>query len=268
MDSLNLMDKVKKIQSVLNSQPGLSVDGTVVDNRLNIIKRIVNEYEDKNDFFYSLLIQIIGINLGEIYNREFRKWVGFVLDENSELIPQRTDIIFSHSNLSHTIDKIEQADRDFSVKLFEYVCDILENNKDIMLDVETLINLLDRDPQPSSSTSKGDYYYRSYNFRRLAKILKDNKTLEKSNISLDVLYQILIQTFQLNNEYVFGYLVKSEEFKQNHEAVNLELYDCYPNVFVEITNVIVKYLDKDFDILSIAKFRKNDNLLVLEKDKK
>lgn len=258
MDTSNIMDILKNIQAIIKSQPGLNVDCSIIDNRLNIIKQKVYEFENKNDFFYSMLIKLIGISLGEIYNRKFRNWIGLVLDKNEERIPQRTDIIFSRYNISDTIDKIEQADRDFSVKLFEYVCDILENNKDIMLDVETLTSLLDRDPNLYSSTLEGHYYYRLYNFSKLAKIIKANKTLEKSNISLDDVYQILIQTFQLNNEDVFVNLVKPEEFKKNHEAVNLALLECYANIFIEITNIIRKCLDKNFDRLAITKSRNNN----------
>lgn len=127
-----------------------------------------------------------------------------------------------------------------------------------MLDAEKLISLLDRDPKLSSSTLDG-HYYRSYNFNRLAKIMKENKTLEKSNISLDDVYQILIQTFQLNNEEVFGVLVKPEEFKQSHEAVNLALLECHANVFVEITSIIRKCFDENFDRLAVAKSRDYDN---------
>lgn len=260
MDALSIMDILKSIQVIINSQPGLNADGSIVDNRLSIIKRKVDEFEDKNNFFYYLLIKLISMKLSEIYNREFRNWIGLVLSENEELIPQPLSNInnFISSHLDY-IDAIQQADRDFSINLFEYVCDILENNKGIVLDVETLIRLLDRDPKLLSSTLEGAYCYRPYNFSRIAKIMKENQTLEKSNISLDDIYQILIQTFQLNNEDVFGNLVKPEEFKKNHEAIMFALLDCCANVFVEITNIIKRYLDKDFDRLAIVRLRNNDN---------
>lgn len=71
MNELSIMDTLKIIQSAINSDPGLN-DDSIVDNRLNIIKRKVDEIANKNDFFYFLIIKSIGMNLGEIYNREHR----------------------------------------------------------------------------------------------------------------------------------------------------------------------------------------------------
>lgn len=82
-----------------------------------------------------------------------------------------------------------------------------------MLDAETLIRLLDCRSELSSSTLEGQYH-QTFNFSRLARIMKDNRTLEKSNIDLDSVYQILMQTYQFDNEEVFGVLVNSEEFKK------------------------------------------------------
>ncbi len=214
MNAIKISSTLKSIQGVIYSQPGLTEDGYKIDNRLKIIKRKVNEFEYKGDFFYYLLIKLISLSLSEIYNRKFRSWMGLALSENEELIPQPlinlNNFISKHFNY---IDAIEQADRDFAINLFEYVCDILENNSGIMLDVETLIKLLDRSTELPSSNLEGQYY-QTYNFSRLAKILKDNQTLEKSNISLDDTYLILMQTCQFNNEDVFGVLVNSEEFKK------------------------------------------------------
>ncbi len=211
---LKITSILKSIQAVISSQPGLTADGYKVDNRLSIIKRKVNEYGCKDDFFYYLLIKLISMNLSKIYNRKFSDWIGLVLSENEELIPQPLSNInnFISSNFNY-IDAIQQADCEFSINLFEYVCDILESNRDIMLDAETLIRLLDRRFELSSSNLEGQHY-QTYNFSRLAKIMKENHTLEKSNISLDDTYQILMQTNQFNNEDVFGFLVNSEEFKK------------------------------------------------------
>lgn len=179
-----------------------------------------------------------------------------VLDENGKLIPQE----YGRHLTDNDIDNLHQADLYFSKSLFEYVCDILENNKEIILDSETLKYLLDRDPKPTSSAIEGHYDYRTFNYNRLTKIIKENQTLKKSNISLDNIYQILIQTFQLNNEDVFRTLVTPEEFNKNHEEVNIALLDyCYAKGFVEITNIIRKFFDKDYDRLAIAKLRNNNN---------
>lgn len=51
MDALNIMDTLKSINIVISSHPGLNFDGSIVDNRLSIIKRKVDEFKDKNDFF-------------------------------------------------------------------------------------------------------------------------------------------------------------------------------------------------------------------------
>lgn len=58
MDALDIMDILNSIQAIINSQPGVNSDNSIVDNRLSIIKRKVDEFENKNDFFYSLLIKL------------------------------------------------------------------------------------------------------------------------------------------------------------------------------------------------------------------
>lgn len=181
--------------------------------------------------------------------------MGIVLDENCQLIPQEYGRIHNDNDIAN----LHQADIDLSKSLFEYVCDILENNKDIMLDVETLKYLLDRDSKLSDLAIEGHYEYRTFNYSRLAKIIKENQTLEKSNICIEDIYQVLIQTFQLNNEDVFGNLVTPLEFKRNHEEIDLALLDCYAKVFVEITSIIRKFFDEDFDRLAIVKFRDSGN---------
>lgn len=206
MNELNFISILKTIQAVINSEPGLNEDDSIVDNRLSIIKRKVDETEDKNDFFYYLLIKVIGMNLWKIYNRDFRKYIGLVLDENCKLIPQKYGKIFTKNDTTN----LREAELDFLKSLFEYVCDILENNKDIMLDVTTLINLLDRDPGAIE-----EYYYRPFNFSRIAKIIKENQTLEKSNVSLEDTYQIMYQTYQYDNEDVFGNLIPPEQLKKS-----------------------------------------------------
>lgn len=206
MNELNFISILKTIQAVINSEPGLNEDDSIVDNRLSIIKHIVDETEDKNDFFYYLLIKVIGMNLRKIYNRDFRKYIGLVLDENCKLIPQKYGKIFTKNDTTN----LREAELDFLKSLFEYICDILENNKDIMLDVTTLINLLDRDPGAIE-----EYYYRPFNFSRIAKIIKENQTLEKSNVSLEDTYQIMYQTYQYDNEDVFGNLIPPEQLKKS-----------------------------------------------------
>ena len=145
--------------------------------------------------------------------------------------------------------------RELAEQLFNYVCNLLENNENIKLDIETLKRLLNRNPKPLYFSIEEDYVYRPFDFKRLAIILKKNQTLERSNIGIEDTYQLLLDTCELNNDEVLISLVKLEQYTQNHSKIDEILMWCNAKLFIEITNIIKDHFDKDFDRFSIVKKR-------------
>ncbi len=99
------------------------------------------------------------------------------------------------------------------------------------------------------------YLYRRFDYKRLIKIINKNQTIEKSKISLEEIYQLLLDTYQIDNEDVFCELVKPEQFNQNHKKIDEILTWCNAETFVNVTNTIRYYFDKNFDRFSIIKKR-------------
>lgn len=108
-------------------------------------------------------------------------------------------------------------------------------------------------------TIEDDYIGRTFDFEKLSQILHKNETLKKSNIVIDDIYQLLIETCELHNENVFTNLITSEQYKENHKKIDEILISCNAKLFVQITNIIRNNFDKDFELFSIAKKRNENN---------
>lgn len=248
------MDILKDIEKVLKSDAGLIIDDksevTVIDNRFLLVKEIVNSIKNESDDFYTELIKLIANNIDHLYDDYVRDFPTVVYDEDRNIIPQEYNELNS-SNMFH----LTNANRKFAQDLFKYVCIILYNHKDVKLDVETLKRLLNRNPKLFSFSVEESYLFRTFDFEKLAKLLNKNNTLEKSNISIDEIYQILIDTCQINNDSIFGNLVNLEQYKENHQKVDEILTWCNAKTFVEIIRIIKKNFDKELDVFSIVKKR-------------
>lgn len=249
------------IKRILDSDAGFLIEdfkdqdsSKTIDNRLELLKRKVDSKENKDDNFYTELISLISNYFDTLYDSKIENYNFIVYDLNGELIPQDYDCI-SGSDMF----KICRANRKLANKLFDYVCDILEKNKDIKLDYETLKKLLNRAPESVTFSVEDGQLYRLFDFNKLVKIINDNQILKKSNISLDEVYQLLIDTCQLDNDDVFTNLIQPEDFQKNHQKVDDLLMKCNAKTFVDITNIIIEHLDKNFDRLSIVKKRNSDN---------
>lgn len=255
-----MLNNLEKIKIYLDSQAGLIVSQTdeteknVVDNRIKLIEKEISLIENKDYEFYSELIKLISVYIDKLYETEINDFPNVVFATNGKLIPQNYDILKRSD-----IFNLRRANRDFCESLFNFVCNILENNKDVKLDIETLTKLLNRNPKPFEFTLEESYLYRCFDFKKLVKILKNNETLSKSNISIDNIYQMLIDAYQIDNEDVFGHLIKPEEFKENNAKIIELLNKCNAQTFVKITDIIIRYFDKDFDRLTIAKKRTTKN---------
>lgn len=251
------MNNLEIIKKVLESDAGLVIEDIseptvkkVIDNRLSLIKQNVNSSENKDDNFYAKLIKLIANFINQLYDKDVNDFPSIVLDENGEITEQDYDEINSSDMF-----KLTKANRELSKQLFDYVCSILESNNNITLDVETLKRLLNRNPKLFSLSVEKDYLYRTFDFNKLTKIINENQTLEKSKIDIEEVYQLLLDTCQLNNNDVFGSLVKPEQFKQNHQKIDEILTWCNAKTFAEITKIIKCKFDRDFDRFSIVKKR-------------
>lgn len=224
----------------------------VSDSRFELIKQSVDSIKDKSDAFYAELIQIISIYIDKLYDRKRKIEFSNVLtmDANGETI-----LLDSTFFNSHVEFLLQEANRDLSKQLFSYLCDILQNNKELTLSIETIKRLLNRNPQLFTLSVEESYISRTFNYGKLVKILNKNQTLKKSNININDVYQILIDTFQINNDEVFGNIVKPKEFKENHQKVDEMLMQCNAKTFVAITRIIRTHFDKNFDRLQFIKKR-------------
>lgn len=251
-----MLKELEKIKIYLDSQAGLIVSQTdeteknVVDNRIKLIEKEISLIENKDDEFYSELIKLISVYIDKLYETEINDFPNIVFDINGKLIPQNYNILNANDKYH-----LKRANRDFSVILFNYVCNILENNKDIKLDIETIKRILNRNPKPFGFSVEEIYLCRNFNFEKLVKIMSDNQTLKKSNINIDTIYQILIDAYQIDNGEIFRNLVNPDEFKENNAKIIDLLNLCNAKTFVGITDIIIGYFDKEFDRLAIAKKR-------------
>lgn len=157
--------------------------------------------------------------------------------------------------------KIKNSNTTLSEELFNYICKILEKNKNIELDIETLKILLNRNPKLFELIAEEDYLFRTFNFEWLANILKCNDTLKKSGIKTENTYQLLIDTYQINNSDVFSKLITTEQFKESHTKLDEFLKSCNARTFVEITNIIVRKIDENFDRFFYIKNKKENDYI-------
>lgn len=243
---------LQKVKIILDSDAGLiNNKQKVVDNRFGLIKQNIGLIENKDDNFYSKLISLISNYIDKLYDSKIDDFPIVVFDENGKRIPQEYDILDSRD-----MYKLIEANRNLSESLFKYVCEILKSNKDIKLDIDTLRKILNRNPKLFTLSVEQDYLYRNFDFKRLSRIMKSNDTLKKSNLKMDDIYQLLIDTCQLNNDDVFGSLVKPIDFQENHKKIDELLKCCNAKTFVQVTNIIRRNFDKDYDRLAILKQRK------------
>lgn len=257
---------LNKVKEILESEASLLVENAddvvnlskkdntsekkIVDNRFELITKLLDSVESKDETFYGKLIETIAIYIDQLYDRNVNHCNIAIVSSDEGL--DFVDTI--HFNSWDTVN-FTLKNRELAVQLFNYVCNLLENNENIKLDIETLKRLLNRNPKPLSFSIEEDYVNRPFDFKRLAIILKKNQTLEKSNIGIEDTYQLLLDTCELNNEEVFISLVKPEQYTQNHSKIDEILMWCNAKVFIEITNIIRHNFDKNFDRFSIAKKR-------------
>ena len=233
------------------TENGKDIKKSIVDNRFEAIMEIVDSVDLKDDVFYAELVKTLSSYITDLYDRRVKNFAITLVSENE-------DVDANQFNSIDTFD-LEQLNKKLAGQIFNYLKDVLKNNKNLVLDVVTLKNLLNRNPKLFSLSVETSYTYMPFDFRGLSSILEENNTLGKSNISMDDIYQVLYDTCQLNNVDVFGSLVAPEQFMNNHQRIDAILGSCNAKTFVEVTNIIRRKLDKNFDRLSFVKKRKDNN---------
>ncbi len=241
------MDYIDKIKDILESDAIVINDEEIIDNRMYLIKHNIIK-KDTDDNFCIELIKLISNHLNELCDKftYYKK----AYDEKGNLININYNID------SKIISSLKLKNRSFAKELFNYVCKILENNQFIKLDKNTLINLLNRQPINSNLDLN---HYRNFDFEKIIDIINKNKLLEKLNINTDDLYQILLDTYQINNTYAFVNLINNEEFIKNKSKLNEILLCVKPEIFIDIYNIIKNNYDKNYDIFNIIKKRNKNN---------
>ena len=165
-----MLNELVKVKEYLDSSPMIdktkdnSFKKNIIDNRLELIKRYIESINNKDANFYSKLIELLSIYIDKLYDCKFADLPNKFFDKEGNLIeeyPKEKLKFFDEIDL-------EGANRDFSRNLFDYVCMILDANEDIVLDIETLKRLLNRNPKPFTLSVELDYTYRTFKFKKLA----------------------------------------------------------------------------------------------------
>ena len=196
------MSCLENIKRILDSDAGLIVRDIsrgkeLIDNRFALIVQCIEQAENKDDSFYAKLIRLVSGYIDKLYDGE-TDVPTTVFDENGKEL----ELEYDRLSFSDRVN-LNLANKYLTKKLFEYVCSILEANKDVELDVETLKRLLNRSPKKNTLSVEEELLYRPFDYKRLVEIINKNGILKKLNISVDDIYQILYETWQLNNEGVF-----------------------------------------------------------------
>ncbi len=242
------MDYLKKIKDILESDAEIISDEEIIDNRMYLIKHYIDKIKNIDDNFYMELIKLISNHLNELCDKftYYKK----TYDKSCNLINTNYNI---DNEIRYSLDS---ENKNFAKILFNYVCNILTNNKFIKLDKNNLKNLLNRRPKYSDLDL---CHYRPFDFEYLINIINENKLLEKASINTDLLYQILLDTYQINNEYAFVNLISHEEFTKNKNKLNEILLCVKPEIFIDIYNIIKNNYDKEYDVFNIIKKRNKNN---------
>ena len=254
---------MRELKEILDSEAyvkakivnGVVVKDDVFDNRYELLKKKIDLVPFKDDEFYEKIVKLLSEYVNTLDNRKLGK---YSLDNNG----QQVSAIDGLDNFDSYRDKLKidfiNENRKLADKLFEYVCNILKDNINIKLDKDTLTKLFNRNPHLFTTLSvEREYLYRNYDYKKLAEIIYKNETLKKSNINIDSVYQMLMDSYQINNEDVFVQLVNKDDFNNRHGIIDgyMEIFNA--KTFIEVLNIIVRNYDERYDGISILKRNNN-----------
>lgn len=239
-----MKEVLNKIEEILESDIFVSTNNEIIDNRLSLITKEIESFKNKDNYFYLELIKV----LAKIFEEK----------ENSNIFQDKHDgndnniIYLDDRNKLTRLDLLHQNNI-FKKNVFLYICTILKENKDIVIDYETLKKLFNCQPTKMSMLPYNEYLKNSFCYKKLAIILDENQTLKKSNITIDQIYQLLIDTYQIDEKDVFIHLISGDDFKNNHIRIDDFLKKCNGKTFAIVTNIIKNNYDKNYDCINILK---------------
>ena len=89
------MNSLETIKRILDSDAGLiiedmshSTNKKVIDNRLGLIKQIINQADNKDDKFYTKLIKLISYYINQLYDKKVEDFPSIVYDGNFKKVEQ------------------------------------------------------------------------------------------------------------------------------------------------------------------------------------
>ena len=92
------MNYLETIKRILDSDAGLIIEDMsqsknkkVIDNRLGLIKQIVNQADNKDDKFYTRLIKLISYYINQLYNEKVEDFPSIVYDGKFKKVEQKYD---------------------------------------------------------------------------------------------------------------------------------------------------------------------------------
>ena len=218
----------------------------VYDYRLNHIKNVINKEKNKDNLYYNNLFKLIVNKLDYLLEKEYL--YGFSYNSKGIKSPQ------NDTNREEKRQLI-RANITFAQNLFSFLCELLENNKNIVLDIQILKKLFNRGSKESSLYVDSFEITKPFSFRKMAEIISNNKMITKMELNTDNIYQFLIDTHQLHDESIFNSFISKEQFLNNHLKIDEVLKTCNAKTFYIITSNILHNYDENFDIFKYLKER-------------
>lgn len=266
----------------------------IEDERINNLIHFIDS-DKRNDAFYQQVIDELVREIDFLYQKEPPVFTGVVVDSQEKVLPNYKSIcqdrwnvtssknqnrlqdllMYTSPNREHTSqeDQIEEAiytlekierqvtrsDRRLAENIFRYIKTILENHPDITFKKETITRLFNTNPELFPFSSDEIYDDRMLDYASLAKIMNQNKTLEKSGFTTEDILKLLIDTYQVRNEKIWKEFLTPEQVQTSHQTIDEFLSHCNAKMFVHISNIITRNFDANYDRYTLIKEHSKDN---------
>lgn len=244
---------LNNVEKIMNSKIFISFNSETNDNRLSLISKEIESFENKDTKFYEELIKVlVKIFEEKEENSIFRNVTD---DKDNKIINFEEEFQLPSLGVWH-INNI------FKKNIFNYICILLSENEDIVLDYETLNKLFNCHPTRMSMLPNNEYIKNNFGYKELAITLEKNQTLKKSNITPDQIYQLLIDSFHIDEKDIFTHLISVDDFNKNHEKIDEFLKHCNGRTFAIVTNIIKNNYDENYDCINLL--RQKDSKVKIE----
>lgn len=281
------MESIKQILDNQNVIVHLQSRKTEIeDERIKNLIHFIDSDKREDSFFQKVIDELV-TEIDFLYQKERPIFNGVVVDSQGKILPdyksvwqnrwQITSPIRSHDNSNllqnllmyinpnhektsqenqmkeaiYTLEKIQRQvtinDRLLAGKIFHYIGTILEKHPDITLSKETITKLFNTNPELFPFSVDEIYDDRMLDYLSLAKIMNQNKTLEKSGFTTEDILKLLIDTYQIRNKAIWEQFLTPEQFQASHQTIDEFLSHCNANTFVQISNIITRDFDANYD---------------------